>query len=184
MDISEIAQNFLPPEKQIFKQPQFKKADFEKLFNRVTPCKYLPEYDQVLNWIHNNEGKGLALIGANGRGKTIIGKYIIPVLFIQYHAKIFTTVDAHEMNARLDELLKKKFLSIDDLGTEGQRIVFGEKRWALPEILDKAEKNRNILLLTSNLDADAFEQKYGKRTRERIRAVCKVAVFSGESLRE
>lgn len=184
MHISEIAQNFLPPQKQAFRLPHFGKADLENLFNQITPCRFLPEYEQIIDWIHDNEGKGLALIGANGRGKTIIGKYIIPILFIQYHAKIFTTVDAQEMNARLDELLKKRFLSIDDLGTEGQRIVFGEKRWALPEILDKAEKNRNILILTSNLDADAFELKYGKRTRERIRAVCKVAVFSGESLRK
>lgn len=183
MHISENAKIFLPPEKQIFMLPHFKKTDFEKIFSEITPCKYLPEYDQVLDWIQNNEGKGLAMIGANGRGKTIIGKYIIPILFAQCHAKIFKTVDAQEMNAKLDELLKKRLLSIDDLGTEGQRIIYGEKRWALPEILDKAEKNRNILILTSNLDADAFEQKYGKRTRERIRAVCKIAVFSGESLR-
>jgi DNA replication protein DnaC len=174
--------NFLLPEPLNFSIPN---PDIPGIFKRITgKFQYLPEYEKIEDWLKNNEGKGLAMIGANGRGKTVFGRYIIPYLFAEFHRKIITTVDAHEMNVRLDELLKKRLVSIDDIGTEEQRIIFGERRWALPELMDKAEKNRNIIILTSNLDADAIQKKYGIRTRERIRATCKVVIFKGGSLRK
>jgi len=173
--------NFLPPPKLQFSIPE---PDIAGLFKKVTgKFENLPEYKQVEDWLKNNEGKGLAMIGANGRGKTVLGKWVIPQLFWDFYRKVIKTVDSQDMNFTLDELLKKQILSIDDIGTENQRIVYGERRWAFPELLDKAEKNRNILIITSNLDADSFERKYGIRTRERMRAVCKIVIFKGESLR-
>ncbi|MFW6275311.1 MAG: hypothetical protein ACOC2M_01600 [bacterium] len=178
----QINYNFLPPEPLNFSIPN---PEIDGIFKRITgKFQYLPEYKKIEDWLKNNEGKGLLMIGANGRGKTVLGKFIIPYLFHEFHRKVITTVDAQEMNTQLDKLLKKKLVSIDDIGTEEQRIIYGERRWALPEIVDKAEKNRNIVILTSNLDADAIESKYGIRTRERIRAICKVVVFEGESLRK
>lgn len=177
-------ERYLPPEPVIFKL-QEPEQEFISVFKHiVSGFKMLPEYSQIISWLRDNKGKGLALIGANGRGKTIIGRYVIPILFQEHYGKHITRANAQDMNQRIDELLRKKFVSIDDIGTEDQRIVYGERRWTLPELVDNAEKNRNILILTSNLDADAIEKKYGLRTRERVRAVCKVVVFKGESLRK
>ena len=177
-------ERYLPPEPVIFKL-QEAEQEFISVFKHIVPgFKMLLEYQSVISWLKNNQGKGLALIGANGRGKTVIGRYVIPILFQEYFSKHVVVANAQDMNQRIDELLRKKFVSIDDIGTEDQRIVYGERRWTLPELVDNAEKNRNILILTSNLDADAIEKKYGLRTRERVRAVCKVVVFKGESLRK
>jgi len=177
-------EKYLPPEPVNF-DLEDAEQEFIFVFKHVVPVfKMLSEYSQVITWLKNNRGKGLFLTGMNGRGKTVIGRYIIPILFQEFHNKVFTRADSQEMNARLNELLKKRFLSIDDIGTEDQRVVYGERRWSFPELVDNAEKNRNILVLTSNMDADAIEKKYGLRTRERVRAVCKIVVFKGESLRK
>jgi len=182
--IMQKSEKYLPPEPVNFQIRENARKIFSNLFKELIPdFKYLPEYEQVTNWLENNKGKGLALIGANGRGKTIIGRLIIPVLFVINHQKHFTRVNAQEMNENLDDILRRRLITIDDIGVEDQRVVYGERRWAFPEVMDNAEKNRNIIVFTSNLDAPAIEKKYGLRTRERVRAVCKVVVFKGESLR-
>lgn len=183
--IMQKSEKYLPPEPVTFQIEGNVREQFSELFRELIPVfQFLPEYKEVINWLENNQGKGLALIGANGRGKTIIGRLIIPVLFLVNHNKHFTRVNAQEMNLNLDDLLKQRLLSIDDIGVEDQRVVYGERRWSFPEIMDNAEKNRKIIVFTSNLDAPSIEKKYGLRTRERVRAVCKVVVFKGESLRK
>jgi DNA replication protein DnaC len=175
---------YLPPEDMVFKIVNAKKI-FREIFEYVLPgFQMLPEYKEVISWIEDNKGKGLFMIGSNGRGKTLIAKYIIPLIFIVEHKKFLPIVNAQKMNSDLDFLLNKKILVIDDIGIEEQKIVYGERRWAFPELLDNAEKEKNILILTSNLDADAIHKKYGIRTRDRVKTVCKVVVFKGESLRK
>ncbi len=176
--------NRMIPEKKIILRDKNAEKTFADAFETVIPgFKMIPEYKEIISWLDNNQGKGLCLIGANGRGKTIAGSHVIPLIFFIVHGRSITRVNAQEMNTRLDDLLKKKFLSIDDIGTEDQIVSFGNRRWAFPELIDNAEKKRNILIITSNLDADAIEQKYGIRTRERVRATCKTVVFKGKSLR-
>lgn len=184
---------YLPPQHQTFKLDNAKER-FQIAFHASLPgFQMLPEYKEVISWLEDNQGKGLSLIGANGRGKSLIANYVIPLLFSVHHGKNFTRVNAQEMNDMLDQLLPKKFLIIDDIGTEGQKLEYGNRRWALFELLDNAEKNKHILILTSNLDADDIQEKYGilsgdakngLRIRERIRATCKVVIFKGESLRK
>ena len=47
-------------------------------------AQWLPEYDEVAEWLADNQGKGLMLIGDCGRGKTIITQQIMPLLFQHY----------------------------------------------------------------------------------------------------
>ena len=35
---------------------------------------WLPEYDQIIDWMSDNKGKGLILIGKKGLGKTVFAK--------------------------------------------------------------------------------------------------------------
>ena len=182
----EINLTYIPPKKLTLQLTEAKaRTFFEIVFRSITgEFQFLPEYNQVIKWLTNNDGKGIALIGSNGRGKSIIARYVIPNIYLSVHRKVIKPVDALQMNDQLESLLKKKFISIDDVGTEDQRIVFGERRWAFPEIVDKAEKENNILIVTTNLGAQAIEEKYGIRTRERLRAVCSQVVFKGQSLRK
>lgn len=53
-----------------------------------------------------------------------------------------------------------------------------------PEIVDRAEQKENILIITTNLQPDLIEKKYGIRTRDRLRAICTPVLFKGESLRK
>jgi DNA replication protein DnaC len=182
-DNYECFKKYLPAENLVFKIANAKKI-FREIFEYILPgFQMLPEYKEVISWIENNKGRGLFMIGSNGRGKTLIAKYIIPLIFVIEHRKFLSIVSAQKMNSDLDFLLNKKILVIDDIGIEEQKIVYGERRWAFPELLDNAEKEKNILILTSNLDADAIQKKYGIRTRDRVKTVCRVIVFKGESLR-
>lgn len=146
-------------------------------------AKWLPEYEQVSDWLRDNQGRGLFLFGANGRGKTVLSKIVIPAILLKYYRRVVSVYDAQQMNEQLDEILKKRVVSLDDVGTEDVRIDFGERRWAFPEIIDQAEKRGNLVIITSNLDGRAIESKYGIRTIDRIKATCKRVVFDGRSLR-
>jgi len=144
---------------------------------------WIPEYDKIAEWLTDNNGTGLFLYGANGRGKTLLSKIILPAIFLQHFRKVIHLCDAQEMNRTLDNLLNKKILSLDDIGTEDIINNYGEKRWALPELIDLAEKRGNLLIITTNLNANAIELKYGLRTIERIKKTCTRIKFDGKSLR-
>lgn len=145
---------------------------------------WLPEYDEVANWLADNKGLGLFMYGNCGRGKSILGRYVLPALLLQHHGKVASVYDMHQMNSRLDEVLKKHILSLDDVGTEEPVNVYGNKRLAFAEIVDAAEKQGKLLITSSNLDADQIARLYGDRTLDRIKAICKRIPFRGNSLRQ
>lgn len=145
---------------------------------------FIPEYAKVAEWLSDTNGKGLLLTGSNGRGKTIMAQGILPVIFLHYFRNVLTCVDSKSLNNRVDEMLTKRLISIDDIGVESPKVDFGERRNAFSEIMDEAEKRGNLVVITTNLDADAIEAKYGNRVRERIRSMCFVVPFHGNSLRK
>ncbi len=145
--------------------------------------KWAPEYDAVATWLAGNRGSGLFLYGQNGRGKTILGQRALPFIILQFCNMIVKSVDAQQMNTELEELLRKRLLSLDDVGTEDVRIVYGERRWAFPEIMDAAEKKGNLVIVSTNLGPDEITNTYGIRTLERIKATCTRVKFSGQSMR-
>ena len=60
---------------------------------------------------------------------------------------------------------------------------YGNERHAFPELMDRAEQNGNLVVVSTNLSGEEIEQVYGTRTLERIKACCKRVNFNGESLR-
>lgn len=145
---------------------------------------WLKEYDEVSDWLSDNNGKGLFMFGNCGRGKTLLGRYIIPAILLQYEGKVVTCYDAQEMNTKIDEVLKKKIISIDDVGTEDILMQYGNKRLAFLEVIDSVEKEGKLIILTSNLNHEQIIEKYGERTMDRIIATTKRIVFTGKSLRK
>jgi DNA replication protein DnaC len=159
-------------------------ADFFSRMATRLSMQILKEYGPVIDWMVNNKGQGIVMYGSNGRGKSLIAHKILPPFFDLCLSKVVKCYQATEINENLNDILTRKMLIIDDMGTEDQRIVYGERKWAIPEIVDRAEQRENLLVITTNLTPEAIEKKYGIRTRERIRALCLPVLFRGDSLRK
>ena len=140
---------------------------FVKLEGRE--LEWLPEYEKVAEWLTNTQGRGLFMYGECGRGKSLLGRYVIPGLLMHHFKKAMPVFDTIEMNTRLDEILKMRLVSLDDIGTEDVIVNYGTRRQAFAEIMDNAEKRSVILIISTNLANKAqIEEKYGTRVYERI----------------
>ncbi len=145
---------------------------------------WLKEYDDVCEWLTNNEGRGLFLYGDRGLGKTVICRYAIPAILLHYCNRVVTSFDMSEVNSDPDKVLAKHIISLDDIGTEEISVKFGERRSIIPEILDSAEKYGKLVIMTSNLGATDLIAKYGNRTFDRIISTTKRIEFRGKSFRK
>ena len=152
--------------------------------NHFTPqAQWLPEYDQVTQWLTDNQGRGLLCTGNCGRGKTLICCKIIPILLNYYCNKVVKVYDAQQMNAELDIVKSKHIICLDDIGTESISVKYGDRRLAFCEVVDEAEKRGKMLIVTTNLSAEELAAKYGERTMDRLVAITTRITFKGESLR-
>lgn len=163
------------------------KTELHKILGDRT--QWLPGYDSIVSWLTDNEGKGLVLIGTPGLGKTLICRHILPTLF----GCNIPTFTAREMNTHIDEILKKRIVIIDDLGTEDVEYKnYGNSRRPFSELCDNAEQNGNLLIITTNLSTTpvsdprypmSIKARYGDATYSRFRTIMKSAIIEGEDLR-
>lgn len=144
-----------------------------------------PEYDGIVDWLTDNKGRGLWLCGECGRGKTLIGAKILPVIFNFYHypRKIISLYDAKDLNSRFEEIVSRHIIYIDDVGKESMSVNFGNRNSRFPDLVDEAEKKGKLLMFSTNLSQDEMLAKYGERTTDRLQAITKKVVFRGKSLR-
>lgn len=148
--------------------------------------KWLPEYDEIAEWLSDNKGKGLLCIGNCGRGKTLLCTKVIPLLIHSQCRLVINAYKSLDMNIDPDKIKTKCLVAIDDVGIEGEKVEYGEHRLIFPEVVDNAERNGSLLLITSNLATtgpNSIESKYGLRTIDRLRGMTKIIVFKGKSLR-
>lgn len=143
-----------------------------------------PEYEEVAKWLENSEGRGLLLFGDCGRGKSLLARYVLPAILLKYARKVVTVYDVQEMNTKIDEVLKKHIISIDDIGTEEVINNFGNKRLAFAEIMDAAEKYGKLVIISTNLTGQELADRYKDRVLDRIVATTKRIEFKGNSLRK
>lgn len=144
--------------------------------------QWLPEYEQVADWLADNKGKGLLLAGNCGRGKTLIAVRVLPIFFAERHL-FYNPFNSYELNNRQNEVFRCKILCVDDLGVENESVKYGERRNVFTELIDSVEKKGKLLVVTTNLTQDEIMEKYGTRTLDRIFSCCKIVTFSGRSLR-
>lgn len=145
--------------------------------------QWLPEYDEVADWLTDNKGAGLFLYGNCGRGKSLMVRYVLPAIFLQYLGKVVNVYDMQEMNRELDSMLHKRFVSVDDIGTEDIVNVYGNKRMAFAELMDAVEKEGKLVLISTNLQEKDLRDRYGDRILDRIKGCTRRILFKGESLR-
>jgi DNA replication protein DnaC len=154
-------------------------------FGEVPHAKWLEKnYRPIVDWMSDNEGRGLLITGGCGLGKTLIAKHILPLLLQDSCKKIVSIFSAQELNTKIDEILKLHIICIDDIGTEELAKIFGNVRCAFSELCDAAEQKGKLLIITTNLTATELEVKYGERTIDRLKAITKFVPFTGKSLRK
>ena len=156
---------------------------------------FLPEYEEIVDWMTDTKGKGLLLMGACGRGKSIIIQGVIPVLM---KMKGYTARPSHAQSfyfppqfstgnwpcpSCFEYLLRTSFPVIDELGVEGQRNEYGEKSEGFNLIINAAEMTCKPLFVSTNLSGDEIVNRYGERTLDRLGHLCRIVTFSGESMR-
>lgn len=142
--------------------------------------KWLPEYSKVAEWMKDNNGRGLLLMGNVGRGKTEIGRNIMPAIISHYCRRIVNCYDAVELSARKSEYLDKCWpLCIDDLGTEKD----AKSRDVFERLADQMEKKGRFLIVTTNLSGDDIRRIYGDRVIDRLKGNTTCIIFKGDSMR-
>lgn len=66
--------------------------------------------------------KGLLLFGNCGRGKSLLVRYAIPMLLRKFANRIVTVVDCGSQSVNIDDVIKRKFITLDDMGVEVDRV--------------------------------------------------------------
>lgn len=154
-------------------------------FGKESHAKWMEKnYRPIVDWMSDNEGRGLLITGGCGLGKTLIAKHILPLLLQDSCRKLVNIFTAQELNTKIDEILKLHIICIDDVGTEELAKIFGNVRCAFSELCDAAEQKGKLLIITTNLTANELEAKYGERTIDRLKAITKFVPFTGKSLRK
>ena len=149
----------------------------------IVKFEFLREYELIAEWMTETKGKGLFLTGDVGRGKTNIIYYAIPLLFLHFQKKIVNRVHAEDLKNELSKLKKRKLIAIDDMGVEPVSNEYGVKTEPINSLFNIAENDSKILFISTNMNSEQVLERYGERTLDRIRRLCKVVPFKGESLR-
>jgi len=146
--------------------------------------QWLPEYEEVTEWLSDNKGRGLFIYGDCGRGKSLLCRYVLPAILLHHCQKVVSVFDIQQANSDIDNVLSKRIISLDDVGTESVSIQFGRRRIAFAEIMDATEKDNKLLIASSNLNASQILNYYDMRVLDRLKSTTRRIPFRGQSLRE
>ena len=140
---------------------------------------WLPQYEAILDWLCNNDGRGLLLYGSCGQGKTLMMKIILRLLPLLYNIQVLPMIDAVDLDSRIKELLDYRYriVAVDDLGTE---FISAFRNMSFGMLVDRLEKKKGILIATTNLDFAAMYERYGERVCDRLKGLCRMIEFNGE----
>lgn len=166
---------------------------FKQVDDTIDNFVWLPEYEQIVDWMISTNDKGLMLMGDCGRGKSLILNYVLPVLFRMYNRNV-RPVHAQDLGRTfpysttnetyLDRLLQTNFPIIDEIGVEPMMNDYGEKTEGLNMILNVAERYHRPVFISTNLSELQLLDRYGERTVDRLAHLCRTVHFKGDSLRK
>lgn len=146
--------------------------------------QWLPEYDEVAAWLSDNKGKGLYLFGSCGRGKSLLTRYVLPMIFRAKLNRIVKVVDCAYSGVNIDEVVNCPFLALDDLGAEEDVVNYGTRRQLVSEVICRAQDNPKMFVIaSSNYDGEALKHRYGNRVLDRMKYLFHQVSFNGKSLR-
>jgi DNA replication protein DnaC len=167
-------------------------------------AQWLPEYEDVAAWLSDNRGKGLMCIGDCGRGKTVITRDILPLVFKNYiqvldpetgywFHPVYSYFLAKELKSRWAEVERCKIICVDDVGTEPIAKVYGETHNYFSELVDLCNDRDKLLICSTNLtqaqlfggeeDGVVYPARCDQRTFSRLVGNTVRVYFEGEDLR-
>lgn len=143
---------------------------------------WFKQYDEVAQWLHNTEGRGLFLTGNCGLGKTLLLKYVVPTILLTTNRKVLKPFHAKDTlhKEKAKEMLSKRFICIDDIGSETFLSDYGQRRQVVADIILSAEEDNKVLILTTNLNSKQMEEKYDIRVLDRLQKICKIINFGDQ----
>jgi DNA replication protein DnaC len=85
------------------------------------------------------------------------------------------------VSARHNGVCKPDALLLDDLGTENPT-PFARETVAL--VIDRAYRNKKVIIVTSNYDLESLAEKLGARSVDRLIEICLAVKLTGPSYRQ
>lgn len=149
--------------------------------------------------------KGILLMGNVGTGKTELMKFFqknkkacYKIISCNTVAEDYLILDKDDfLNAYSNPIEKplhdpavffQKYIGIcfDDLGTEENKNSFGNKKNVMEEVLLAVYNSKNFSMfhLTTNLNPDEIEARYGTRVRSRLKEMFNVFILNGNDRRK
>ena len=149
-----------------------------RLMRRV--CGYVPHIAHIEPIRTYLAGKGVALIGETGVGKTFLMQAL--------GARIYLAADIASNGLRglpqWFEWTDGHALCIDDLGAEHTVNEFGNKAEVMAQVIaHRLERQGGVTHVTSNLSAKQVAGRYGDRTLSRLLGMCTPHTLEGLDMR-
>lgn len=139
---------------------------------------------EIIEWLEDNRGQGLLLMGKPGNGKSVIAMSVIPLLVYMTTERVVGSYHVRELKEKWTDVISKSIIVIDDVGTEGTVNEYGTKRDYFMELMELAEAKNKIVVVTTNCNGDELRKKYDDRTYSRICGMCRPVVFDGDDFRK
>ncbi len=153
-----------------------------------TMCFFISEDPRFESELKLDLKKGLLFRGRSGLGKTFIpmclsNNPLRPIVILN----ILEIMDAVKKNGIYEAPKKEGILYIDDIGTEETPVLhFGTPIHWLKDFIEQYHFHKlsfNKIILSTNLNTDQLEEKYGYRVRSRMREMFNVIDLEGKDLR-
>ncbi len=148
---------------------------------------WLPQYEEIAEWLSDNKGKGLLLRGGQGVGKSFITREIlVPIIKDpRLLRKNIIEVTPYDIGKKIERITADGVpVFYDDLGLESPYQYMGNTIDPFVMLTYYAEVKGMFLLLTTNLSADDIVRRYGPRVADRLNYLCKTIEINSNSFRK
>ena len=164
-------------------------------FQDITGTEVGAKIQKVVEWMTGSPVRsGLIFQGTIGSGKTTL-TYAMYGLYKQLASPVIytTAYDLHTQfkhylekeDSRYEEILKAKYLFLDELGSEPERCQsYGTDYTPVQNLISCRYDRKLPTVATTNLADDKILDRYGPRMMDRINEMFSILRFKGDSYRK